>query len=111
MHRGHGPWIWAVAANVLCHADALLDNDGKTNYTTVVTRKRPVKSKNIVAFSVWSVPKYYEQDMLFSQSTNSIKASVVFLDPRANDKLVPKFHVALSASHAAPPFGDVKISP
>jgi hypothetical protein len=26
---------------------------------------------------------------------------VVFLDPRANAELVPKFHVALHASHAA----------
>jgi hypothetical protein len=29
--------------------------------------------------------------------------SVVFLDPRANAELVPKFHVALPASHAALP--------
>jgi hypothetical protein len=29
--------------------------------------------------------------------------SVVFLDPRANAELVPRLHVALHASHAAPP--------
>jgi hypothetical protein len=31
------------------------------------------------------------------------KYSVVFLDLRANAELVPKFHVALHASHAAIP--------
>jgi hypothetical protein len=34
---------------------------------------------------------------------NSIKVSVVFLDPRANAELVPKFHVALHDFHAALP--------
>jgi hypothetical protein len=33
---------------------------------------------------------------------------VVFLGPRANAELVPKFHIALHASHAALP---LKISP
>jgi hypothetical protein len=36
------------------------------------------------------------------QSTRS-RFSVVFLGPRANAELVPKFHVALHASHAALP--------
>jgi hypothetical protein len=31
------------------------------------------------------------------------RLSVAFLDPRANAELVPKFHVALYASHAALP--------
>jgi hypothetical protein len=36
---------------------------------------------------------------------------VVFLGPRANAELVPKFHVALHASHAALPMVTLKISP
>jgi hypothetical protein len=39
---------------------------------------------------------------------NSIK---VFLGTRANAELVPKFHVALHASHAALPMATLKISP
>jgi hypothetical protein len=37
--------------------------------------------------------------------------SVVFLGPRANAELVPKFHIALHASHAALPMITPKISP
>jgi hypothetical protein len=37
--------------------------------------------------------------------------SVVFLDPRANAELVPKFHVALHTSHAALLMVTLKISP
>jgi hypothetical protein len=37
--------------------------------------------------------------------------SVVFLGPRANAELVPKFHVALHASHAALPMVTLNISP
>jgi hypothetical protein len=37
--------------------------------------------------------------------------SVVFLGPRTNSELVPKFHVALHASHAAVPMVALKISP
>jgi hypothetical protein len=37
--------------------------------------------------------------------------SVVFLGTRANAELVPKFHVALHASHAALPMVTLKISP
>jgi hypothetical protein len=37
--------------------------------------------------------------------------SVVFLGPRANAELVPKFHVALHVSHAALPMETVKILP
>jgi hypothetical protein len=36
---------------------------------------------------------------------------VVFLGPRANAEFVPKFHVALYASHAALPMVTLKISP
>jgi hypothetical protein len=36
---------------------------------------------------------------------------VVFLGPRANAELVPTFHVALHASHAALPMATLKISP
>jgi hypothetical protein len=39
------------------------------------------------------------------------RLSVVFLGPRANAELVPKFHVALYASHAALPMVTLKISP
>jgi hypothetical protein len=34
---------------------------------------------------------------------------VVFFGPRANAELVPKFHVALHASHAAPPMVALEI--
>jgi hypothetical protein len=37
--------------------------------------------------------------------------SVVFLGPRANAESVPKFHVALHASHTAFPIVTLKISP
>jgi hypothetical protein len=37
--------------------------------------------------------------------------SVVFLGPRANAELVPKFHVTLYASHAAFPMITQQISP
>jgi hypothetical protein len=37
--------------------------------------------------------------------------SVVFLRPRANAELVPKFHVALHASHAALPMVTLKFRP
>jgi hypothetical protein len=44
------------------------------------------------------------------RSTRS-RFSVVFLGPRANAELVPKFHVALHISHAALPLVTLKISP
>jgi hypothetical protein len=37
--------------------------------------------------------------------------SMIFLGPRANAELVPRFHVALHASHAALPMVTLKISP
>jgi hypothetical protein len=39
------------------------------------------------------------------------RISVVFLGPRANSELVPKFHVALHASHAALPMVILEMSP
>jgi hypothetical protein len=45
-----------------------------------------------------------------SQSTRS-RFSVVFLGPRANAELVPKFHVALHASHLALPMVKSKFRP
>jgi hypothetical protein len=39
----------------------------------------------------------------FCNRPTRARFSVVFLGPRANDELVPKFHVALHASHAALP--------
>jgi hypothetical protein len=44
------------------------------------------------------------------QPTQS-RFSVIFLGPRANAELLPKFHVALHASHAALPLVTLKISP
>jgi hypothetical protein len=44
------------------------------------------------------------------RSTQSM-LSMVFLGPRANVELVPKFHVALHASHAALPMVSLKILP
>jgi hypothetical protein len=40
-----------------------------------------------------------------------LRCSVVFLRPRANAELVPKFHVALHASHAAFPMVTLKFRP
>jgi hypothetical protein len=40
-----------------------------------------------------------------------LRFSVVFLGSKANAELVPKFHVALHASHAALPMETLKISP
>jgi hypothetical protein len=37
--------------------------------------------------------------------------TVVFFGPGTNDELVPKFHVALHASHAALPMVTLQISP
>jgi hypothetical protein len=48
-------------------------------------------------FSVLSVPRSYKQGDLVAHRL----LIVVFLGPRANVELVPKFHVALHASHAA----------
>jgi hypothetical protein len=42
-----------------------------------------------------------------AKSTRS-RFSVVFLGPRVNAELVPKFHVALHASHAALPMLTLK---
>jgi hypothetical protein len=42
---------------------------------------------------------------------NRSRIYVVFLGPRANVELVPKFHVTLHASHAAFPMVTLKISP
>jgi hypothetical protein len=39
------------------------------------------------------------------------KFSVVFLGPTANAELVPKFHIALHASHAALPMVTLQIAP
>jgi hypothetical protein len=44
------------------------------------------------------------------QPTRS-RFSVVFLGPRANAELAPKFHVALHASHAALPMVTLEITP
>jgi hypothetical protein len=41
----------------------------------------------------------------------SPKSSVVFLNPRPNAELVPRFHVALHASHAALPMVTSKFRP
>jgi hypothetical protein len=42
---------------------------------------------------------------------NSMRFSVVFLGPRANVEFVPKFHVALHASHAALPMVTKRFRP
>jgi hypothetical protein len=39
------------------------------------------------------------------------RVSMVFLGPRANAELVPKFHIALHASHAVLPMVTLQISP
>jgi hypothetical protein len=40
-----------------------------------------------------------------------LRFSVLFLGPRANTESVPKFHVALHASHAALPMVTLKFRP
>jgi hypothetical protein len=50
--------------------------------------------------SVRSVPELYDDYYQY----------VVFLGPRANAELVPKFHIALHASHAALPMVILEIS-
>jgi hypothetical protein len=40
-----------------------------------------------------------------------LRFSVVFLGPKANAELVPKFHLALYASHAALPMVTLQILP
>jgi hypothetical protein len=44
-------------------------------------------------------------------ATGQLEQGEAFLLPRANAELVPKFHVALYASHAALPMVTLKISP
>jgi hypothetical protein len=39
-----------------------------------------------------------------------LRPAMIFLGPRANAELVPKFHVALHASHAALPMVALEIS-
>jgi hypothetical protein len=46
-----------------------------------------------------------------SRTPTRLILSVVFLGPRANAGLVPKFHVALHASHVALPMVTLEISP
>jgi hypothetical protein len=85
---------------ILWQVDHLLGNDREIgNYTTTFTRQRPVKRNRKTMFFVRSVPRCYKQEKLG------------FLGPRANAELVPKFHVALHASHAALRMVTLKISP
>jgi hypothetical protein len=50
---------------ILWHVDSLLGNDREiSNYTTAVTRQRPVNSKRGTVFCVRPVPKCYKQDKL-----------------------------------------------
>jgi hypothetical protein len=49
----------------LRHVVALLGNDSEiSNYTTAVTRQRPVNSNRGTVFSVRFVPRCYKQDKL-----------------------------------------------
>jgi hypothetical protein len=47
----------------------------------------------------------------FCDRPTQSRFSVVFLGPRANVELIPKFQVALHVSHAALPIVTLKISP
>jgi hypothetical protein len=50
---------------ILWHVDQLLGNDCEIcNYTTAVTRQRPVNSNRGMIFSVQSVPRCYKKDKL-----------------------------------------------
>jgi hypothetical protein len=50
---------------ILWHVDTLLGNDReRSNYTTAVTRQRPVNSNRGMVFSVRSVPRCCKQDKL-----------------------------------------------
>jgi hypothetical protein len=48
---------------------------------------------------------------MFCDRPTPSRSSVVFIGPRANAELVPKFHVALHGSHAALPMVTLQISP
>jgi hypothetical protein len=51
--------------NILWHLDPLLGNDREiSNYTTAVTRQRPVNSNRGTVFSVRPVPGCYRWDQL-----------------------------------------------
>jgi hypothetical protein len=82
-----------------------------------------------VLYTVWCLSKSYalkniykkqhvekkEKEKVFASGrscdrTTRSRFSVVFLGPRANTELVPKFHVSLQASHAALPMVTLKIS-
>jgi hypothetical protein len=54
--------------------------------------------------------RHFESGRSCDRPTRS-RFSLVFLGPRANAELVPKFPVALHASHAALPMVTLKISP
>jgi hypothetical protein len=54
-----------AAVLILWHVDPLLGNDRVIgNYTTAITRRRPVNSKTGTVFSVRSLPRCYKQDKL-----------------------------------------------
>jgi hypothetical protein len=57
-----------------------------------------------------SLPRSYKEKEQLRSQTNSIKVFRGFLGPRANAELVPKFHIALHASHAALPMVIMEIS-
>jgi hypothetical protein len=63
------------------------------------------------AFSMWSVPRSYNQNSWSNEFPTRSRFSVVLLDPRANAELVPRLHVALHASYAALPMVTSKFRP
>jgi hypothetical protein len=55
--------------------------------------------------------RIYEEQLRLRDRPTGLRFSMVFLGPRANAELAPKFHVALHASHAALTMVTLKFRP
>jgi hypothetical protein len=67
---------------ILWEVDPFLGNDRKiNNYTTAVSRQRPVNSNRGTVFSVWSMPRCYKQGKLgaVSQLTAGVQCCELLL--------------------------------
>jgi hypothetical protein len=72
---------------------------------------RPGTNVRILGFKVGLLARSQFASGRSCDRPNRSRFSLVFLGPRANAELVPKFQVALHASHAALPMVALKISP
>jgi hypothetical protein len=86
----------------------LLKKRNKQKKNTTAQIRNNVKASGFVAGPLARSPFAFGSSC--NRPTRS-RFSVVFLGPRANAELVPKFHVSLHASHAALPMVTLKILP